>query len=71
MHEIEHVVPRAVSHHEKNTEVFVLTERLVRALHGGRITSCKSGKDRTSMAITAVELRDSGASGAAAPSAPG
>lgn len=55
MHEIEHVVPRAVSHHEKNTEVLVLTERLVRALRGGRITSCKSGKDRTSMAITAEQ----------------
>ena len=36
-------------------QVLLLTERLVRALHGGRITSCKSGKDRTSMAITAEQ----------------
>ncbi|KAL1524848.1 hypothetical protein AB1Y20_019728 [Prymnesium parvum] len=55
MHHVERVVPHAASHHEKNTSVLALTERLVRALHGGRITSCKSGKDRTSMAITAEQ----------------
>ena len=37
---------------ERNIEMLLLTERLCRLLNGGRITSCKSGKDRTSMAST-------------------
>ena len=47
----------ATSHSEKNTEIITLTEELVRRLRGGRITSCKSGKDRTSMAVTAEQGR--------------
>lgn len=56
MHEVERVVTHAASHHEKSTSVLCLTERLVRGLQGGRVTSCKSGKDRTSMAITAEQV---------------
>jgi len=39
----------------KNTRVLTLTSRAVRLLHGGRIVSCKSAKDRTSMSITAEQ----------------
>ena len=54
---VEATVLRSVTYINKNTEVIALTERLVRELGGGRITSCKSGKDRTSMAVTAEQAR--------------
>jgi len=55
---VESVIRHSRLHRlDKNTDVIALTERLVRSLHGGRITSCKSGKDRTSMAVTAEQAR--------------
>ena len=54
---VEAAVLRSVAQVNKNTDVISLSERLVRALRGGRITSCKSGKDRTSMAVTAEQAR--------------
>eukprot|EP00900_Chrysochromulina_parva_P018750 jgi/Chrpa1/26877/Chrysochromulina_OHIO_Genome00011884-RA len=57
MHAVEATILRSVELVNKDTEVIALTERLVRELGGGRITSCKSGKDRTSMAVTAEQAR--------------
>ena len=37
---------------QKNIELLELTSELTRALGGGRVTMCKSGKDRTSMSLT-------------------
>ena len=37
---------------KKNYMLLLQTENICRALKGGRITSCKSAKDRTSMGIT-------------------
>jgi hypothetical protein len=37
---------------KKNYMLLLQTENICRALKGGRVTSCKSAKDRTSMAIT-------------------
>ena len=48
---------QSLLHNERNTAIITLTEQLVRALHGGRVTSCKSAKDRTSMAVTAEQVR--------------
>lgn len=39
----------------KNVEFLLIVERLVCCLHGGRLTSCKSGKDRTAMSVTLEE----------------
>lgn len=36
----------------KNTDVVQLSSALTRKLRGGRVTLCKSGKDRTSMSVT-------------------
>eukprot|EP00051_Salpingoeca_urceolata_P018731 m.265874 g.265874 ORF g.265874 m.265874 type:complete len:1155 (-) comp19266_c3_seq1:47-3511(-) len=36
----------------KNIEILTLAEAIVRILRGGRMTCCKSGKDRTSMSVT-------------------
>ena len=44
-------------HTDKNVGVISLSETLVRGWRGGRLTSCKSGKDRTSMAVTAEQAR--------------
>ena len=57
MHAVEATILRSVELVNKDTDVIALTERLVRELGGGRITSCKSGKDRTSMAVTAEQAR--------------
>ena len=57
MSAVETTVLHSVTYISKDTDVIALTERLVRALGGGRITSCKSGKDRTSMAVTAEQVR--------------
>ena len=54
---LENAIWQNVVHNDKNTDVITLSERLVRVLRGGRITSCKSGKDRTSMAVTAEQAR--------------
>ncbi|OQR89920.1 inositol-3,4-bisphosphate 4-phosphatase [Achlya hypogyna] len=36
----------------KNTEILHLASTTVRGLHGGRVTCCKSGKDRTAMSVS-------------------
>ena len=40
----------------KNVTLINLFERMGQALKSGRITSCKSAKDRTSMSITLEEV---------------
>ena len=42
---------------KKNFRVLMLAADMVRELGGARITSCKSAKDRTSMAVTHEEVR--------------
>ncbi len=43
------------SHKSKNIEFLLTVEQLCRRMRGGRLTSCKSGKDRTSMSVTLEE----------------
>ena len=40
----------------KNIELLLLTEALARRVGAGRLTSCKSAKDRTSMAVTLEQV---------------
>ena len=47
----------ASSRSEKNVKLIALSEQIIPLLHGGRMTSCKSAKDRTSMAITAEQVQ--------------
>ncbi|CAI8005393.1 Inositol polyphosphate-4-phosphatase type I A [Geodia barretti] len=43
------------SHKPKNVEFFLYLEQLCQRLCGGRLTCCKSGKDRTGMSVTLEE----------------
>ncbi|KAG5188437.1 hypothetical protein JKP88DRAFT_253471 [Tribonema minus] len=45
----------AQQHNQKNTAVLLESERAVQLLGGGRVTFCKSGKDRTAMSVTLEE----------------
>ena len=48
---------RAPDARKKHVELLQDGERLARIMRGGRLTSCKSAKDRTSMAITLEEAQ--------------
>jgi hypothetical protein len=43
--------------HLKDTDVLTNAEEALRALNGGLVTFCKSGKDRTAMAVTLAQAR--------------
>eukprot|EP00008_Paramoeba_atlantica_P000953 CAMPEP_0201504522 /NCGR_PEP_ID=MMETSP0151_2-20130828/85254_1 /ASSEMBLY_ACC=CAM_ASM_000257 /TAXON_ID=200890 /ORGANISM="Paramoeba atlantica, Strain 621/1 / CCAP 1560/9" /LENGTH=464 /DNA_ID=CAMNT_0047898271 /DNA_START=1285 /DNA_END=2679 /DNA_ORIENTATION=+ len=45
------------SHREKNVRILSLTADIARLMNGGRLTSCKSAKDRTSMSATWEQVR--------------
>ena len=48
----EDAVQVAGTKHAKSTAILQTVEPLTRLLRGGRLTSCKSAKDRTSMSVT-------------------
>jgi hypothetical protein len=43
--------------HSKDTDVLTSAEEAIRVLNGGLVTFCKSGKDRTAMAVTLAQAR--------------
>uniref|UniRef100_A0A7S4NVV8 Uncharacterized protein n=1 Tax=Paramoeba aestuarina TaxID=180227 RepID=A0A7S4NVV8_9EUKA len=45
------------SKREKNLQILATTADIVRMMNGGRLTSCKSAKDRTSMSVTWEQAR--------------
>ncbi len=45
------------SNRAKNVRILDLAEQIVQNINGIRFSSCKSGKDRTSMAVTLEEAR--------------
>jgi hypothetical protein len=55
--QITQLVSHQAQAREKCTEILFLTSDLARALGGGRVTVCKSAKDRTSMSVTLEQTR--------------
>ncbi|KDO32696.1 hypothetical protein SPRG_02396 [Saprolegnia parasitica CBS 223.65] len=49
---LEAAVQASMASRKKMPEVLQLSSRIVRLLHGGRVTVCKSAKDRTGMSVT-------------------
>ncbi|XP_064387064.1 inositol polyphosphate-4-phosphatase type I A-like isoform X2 [Halichondria panicea] len=52
---LSHLKKTYSTHKSKNIELLVALHQLVHWVRGGRMTSCKSGKDRTSMSVTLEE----------------
>ncbi len=52
---LNHLQKTYSTHKSKNIEFLIALHQLVHWVRGGRMTSCKSGKDRTSMSVTLEE----------------